>query len=209
MVNQKLKEFFKDIKKFIDLKKFRNLRLRKKIIKKCFINDWRDVWFYPDVNDIKDLLEEKNRSILDTQVEGYKGTNEVMFVGLNPSMSKFPTKLDMFFYGELKKNNFEKAHITDLIKLRIKNNQVSNFFKNEKLVNEQIEFLKKEIEIIDPKLIVTLGSSKGFKLLKEKLNKDIQDKIINIIHYSYRNNEAKDNFSKQMIEVKEKYLKLK
>lgn len=100
------------------------------------------------------------------KVKGFLGTQDIMFLGLNPSYSHFPSNYDEYFYLQLRNNNFEDAHLTDLLKKRATKEEVDRLLENEKVVNEQIDFLIKEIEIIAPKMIVALGN-RCFNTLKK------------------------------------------
>jgi len=81
-------------------------KLRKKIINR--VN--KDVWFYPEYEGIK----------------GYLGTQNLVFIGPNPSYNKFPTRHTNFFYEQLKINRFKNAHLTDLVKIRTFNKDSEN-----------------------------------------------------------------------------------
>ncbi len=56
-------------------------KLRKDIIEKYYINEWKEVWFFPSYNKVK----------------GFLGTQDIIFLGLNPSYGHFPSKYDKFF----------------------------------------------------------------------------------------------------------------
>ena len=105
--------------------------LREKIIDKHLKNNWDEVWFFKE-----------NREF---GVKGYLGTQDIFFVGLNPSYGNFPSKPDIFFYEILRKYKFEQAHLTDLIKLRLANKEVNERLKDKSLLEEQIDYLKEEI----------------------------------------------------------------
>ncbi len=65
------------------------LKLRSDIIDKCYKDKWIDVWFFPEYNGVK----------------GYLGTQNLIFIGLNPSYNQFPDKYTEFFYKQLNSEN--------------------------------------------------------------------------------------------------------
>ena len=146
-------------------KKQRLLKLRSDIIDKCYKEKWIDAWFFPEYNGVK----------------GYLGTQNIIFIGLNPSYGSFPDKYSKFFYEQLKQNGFQYAHITDIVKIRQKNRSENELFRDKKIMKEQIDFLKKEFEIIRPKITVALGN-RCFYELKKYFEIDLN--IVKIRHYS-------------------------
>jgi len=122
-----------------------------------------ETWFYPEHN----------------RVKGWTGTQPIMFVGSNPSCNKFPTRYTDFFYEQLEKNGFRNAHLTDLIKIRARNNDADAVI--DKTFNEQIKFFEEEIKIIEPKIIVIMGK-RAERTLK-KFNYE-NKRIEFIYHYS-------------------------
>jgi len=184
-------------------KKKQLLALRKKIIDKYYTTptkstNWKEVWFFPSYKDsYKDI-------------KGFLGTQRIIFLGLNPSSGLFPTKRDKFFYGQLKANGFQDAHLTDFIKLKSKNKENTELEKSPDFKG-QCDFLVKEIRIIDPKLIVFLGK-KVQDLFEQNLRERYTDikgiTTERIPHYSYRwGNEKriKEKFSKKMKDIKKQY----
>jgi len=107
--------------------------------------------------DYRKVLYKSMEGGLDKQVKGFLGTQDIIFLGLNPSLGHFPSKYDKFFYEELRKNGFKNAHITDLIKIKAPNKKINELLKNEKVLKEQLGFLIEEIKIIKPRIIVVLG----------------------------------------------------
>ena len=136
-----------------------------------------EVYFFPEYNGVK----------------GYLGTQEIIFLGLNPSKGNFPSKADEFFYKQLLENGFSNAHLTDLTKLKI-------YAKNLKEIREhiqenrhnQINYLLEEIRIIEPKIIVLMGNEckRLFeKCIKHKIN-DTQIAVYAVPHYFQRGTEV-------------------
>ncbi len=174
-------------KKFIMELKLK--RLRRDIIEKYFIDEWKEVWFFPEYENVK----------------GFSGIQDIIFLGLNPSYGHFPSQYDKFFYRELRKNAFENAHITDLIKIKAPNKKINELIENGRILKEQMEFLMREIKIIHPKIIVTLGK-KCDNIFRENF-KNSKIKIIKIRHYSsIRFPRNKELFSKELKEVRNSYL---
>ena len=163
-------------------KKLENLR--RKIIEDCSIKDWRDVWFYPEYRGVK----------------GWMGTQDIIFVGSNPSYNVFPTKYTDFFYKQLKVNGFDKAHLTDLIKIRSTNTDAEKIIQDN--LKSQTEYLQEELEIVKPKLIVVMGNR--CQQFFEKL--DCKE-YISITHYSaIRFPKNKEKFIKEMKDIRKRYL---
>lgn len=161
--------------------------LRTEIIDKVCKKEWRDVWFYPGRDGVK----------------GYLGTQDIVFIGPNPSYNQFPTKQTDLFYKQLKVNGFRNAHLTDLIKRRLFSNETKELFQNKVIIDEQLRFLKREFEIIEPKLIVVLGKGKAIKNILEQNFRKI--KIINIYHYSQRNPKHTHQFIKDIRKIKNQF----
>jgi hypothetical protein len=55
-------------------KAHRLARLRARIVREVYLAEWRDVWFFPAFEGVR----------------GWQGTQDIMFVGLNPSTGRFP-----------------------------------------------------------------------------------------------------------------------
>ncbi len=127
--------------------KIENLeKLKKKIIKETK----ERVWFYSEE------YEEFKRPASRHGVKGWFGTQDIFFIGSNPSKnsSKDPHNVN-FFFEQLKANKFENAHLTDLVKIRAGNAEAEEVIK--KNLKKQKKYLDKEIEILKPKLIVVMG----------------------------------------------------
>jgi hypothetical protein len=175
------------------------LALRKRIIDKYYATptkstNWKEVWFFPSHKGI----------------QGFLGTQKIIFLGLNPSSGLFPTKRDEFFYGQLKANGFQDAHITDLIKLKSTNKKITELEKSPDF-EDQCCFLHEEMKIIDPKLIVFLG-----KKVQDLYNQYLKERYTDIKgittkripHYSYRwgnDKRIKEKFSEKMKDIKKQY----
>ena len=152
----------------------------------------REAWFYPEYE----------------EVLGFSGTQEIIFLGLNPSSGIFPSKRDKLFYNLLKNKGFEFAHITDFIKIRAENKHITDLVVNLELMKKQTDFFSDELNIIKPKIIITMGS-RCDNLLKQyfpKIDKDYN--LFQIKHYSYRYQSEESLFkeiSNQIDKIKEYY----
>lgn len=163
------------------MKKAKLKALEKRIIRTAP----KETWFYPEHNEVK----------------GWLGIQDIMFVGPNPSCNTFPSRYTDFFYDQLKKNGFKNAHLTDLIKIRAKNDEADMVIGE--TFNAQIKFFKEEINIIKPKLIVIMGNRCKRALEQFKY----QDKrFVEIPHYSsIRFPKNREGFIKGMKCVKKLY----
>src|SRR3989442_11748225 len=94
--------------------------LRARIVRELYLDEWRDVWFFPPFDG----------------VAGWRGTQRVMFVGLAPSTGRFPTEADRSsnparrLYAQLKRHGFGRAHLTDVIKERAVGRDVEEIERN-------------------------------------------------------------------------------
>ncbi len=123
----------------------------------------------------------------------------VMFISESPSTSagtgKFlgeknfnATEADQLFFQVRKKFGLENCYITDFVKCGIPNGKPSKH-----KVEQYVEYLKEEIAIVKPKVIVAVG--KSFKLQDNKKSYrfveilmkylDFQKPILSTWHYSY------------------------
>ncbi|MEM3407074.1 MAG: uracil-DNA glycosylase family protein [Candidatus Aenigmatarchaeota archaeon] len=110
-------------------------------------------------------------------VKGFFGTGKVFFVCEQPSTGTFPTGADKLFYGLIEKYKFEEAHITDFIKCKGKVDKIRNVE-----IENCFPFLKEEIKILKPKIIVAVGK----KVYEELKNRKIEGITFKkIMHYSY------------------------
>ena len=184
-------------------KKIRKLEdLKEEIVKETK----EEVWFYS--------MEYREYKIPASRhgIKGWLGTQDIFFVGPNPSKNPRKDSPGLnFFFKELKTNGFENAHLTDLVKIRLFNKDVKDKLNDENIINKQLEFLRKEFDIIKPKLIVILGACTGWKgkKIKEILKENFRNtKIKDIYHYSsirFRFPKNKIKFIKDMKDVKKWY----
>ena len=165
-------------------------KLRGAAIRKYFVQNWQEVWFFPSYEEVPG-------------VRGFMGTGPIFFVSINPSFGTYPSKPDLFYYRNLKKQGFQNAHLTDVFKVKCKNENVKALLENRNLLREMEEILKKEIAIVRPKVIVGVGLS------YEKLYRHIFGKynvtLLTIPHYAPQFNSAskQKQFSERLRMVRE------
>jgi uracil-DNA glycosylase len=116
-------------------------RLRARIVREVLVVRWRDVWFFPK----------------DGRVHGWQGTQDIMFVGLNPSTGRFPSPADRSFYRALATCGFERAHLTDAIKERATGAALGALRDDPERMRTHRRYLRAEAKIIAPRLIVAVG----------------------------------------------------
>ena len=167
--------------------------MRKEIIEEFFIKGRKDVWFYPEYEGVM----------------GYLGTQDIAFVSSNPGCSCFPTSYDKVFYKVLKDMGFENAHLTDVLKIRAKGEDVDKYFKDRALLDKNLEYLSREFEIIQPKLVVAVGE-RAERILCRRFP---SMRIHRIMHYSYlryfKEGERYPRYREEVEHVKRTYSKLK
>jgi len=154
----------------------------------------QEVWFYPEYGEVR----------------GFSGMQDVILLGLNPSSGTFPSQKDKLLYKLLKEKGLEYIHITDFIKVRAKNKHVTNLITNEELMKKQSDFFSDEMNIIKPKIIITMGYQCD-NLLKQYFPK-IENicKVFQIKHYGYRFKSTEELFEEigqQLDKIKEGYKK--
>lgn len=141
--------------------------LRRRIIDEMLVERWRDVWFYPVYEG----------------VQGWQGTGDVFFVGLNPSTGRFPSKADGFLYSRLKENRLADAHLTDVLKLRAAGKAISSLLADPELIALHKRYLAEEVEILRPRRVVGMGGC-AFAILREWFEGD--PRVCQMPHYSPR-----------------------
>lgn len=142
-----------------------------------------------------------------SQVNGFEGVKDMFLVGLNPSSGTFPSRKDIRLYSLLEEKQLHDIHITDFIKIRATNNTVASILNNNVLIDEQAEFFHKEIEILKPKIIISMGRKCHELIRNIGISPSIN--IMRIKHYSYRYQSEDDVFeeiSNSLDEIKKIYL---
>lgn len=128
-----------------------------------------EVWFYPEYEGVK----------------GFLGTQDIILLGLNPSSGAFPSKNDKKLYSLLKEHGLENIHISDFFKVRTKNKDVRiNILENKELIDKEVKFLKEELDIVKPRVILAMGHK--CKELMAIYFPHLKDKTERMIHYSFR-----------------------
>lgn len=123
----------------------------------------------------------------------------------SPKMRKGKTKQYWNFIEKLSQNHF--VYLTDIYKTffytdQSKNTRSYNFYKKQKL-NKYKDILKKEIEIIKPDLIITLGNISSNQLKTVKFDEKIE--VIKMVHLSGATRmEHKNKFIKEKLGRKRK-----
>ncbi|MBI2867150.1 MAG: uracil-DNA glycosylase family protein [Chloroflexi bacterium] len=127
-------------------------QLRARIVREMYLEQtpWQEVWFFPEKDGVL----------------GWRGTEDIIFVGLNPSTGRFSSNADRFFYAQLRNNSFQKAHLTDVIKRRGTAEDVEKWLNDSHFIQDQMRYLEEEVRIIEPQLIVPLGKKTASLLRK-------------------------------------------
>lgn len=141
--------------------------LRTRIVRELYLYEWREVWFFPPFDG----------------VEGWRGTQRIMFVGLNPSTGRFGTDADRLLYARLKRNGFARAHLTDVIKERAIGRDVDKIERDAARMERYRKYLRREVDIIRPRLIVAMGH-RAYRFVADWLGS--QAPVRRIPHYAAR-----------------------
>lgn len=170
-------------------------RIRGEVIDKTYKERWKEVWFFPEYEQVPG-------------VKGFLGTDPIFFVSINPSFGAFPSPADIFYYQNLKRQGFGNAHLTDFFKVKCKNKNTKELSRNESLVQESEQILKKEIRALSPKLIVGVGISYD-KFYRQNLS-GYGIPLRLIPHYAPRFNssEKRKRFRRKLREISKFYKNL-
>ena len=168
------------------------LKLRSKIIDEVYKKRWEEIWFFPQYKEVRG-------------VKGFLGTAPIMFVSINPSFGMYPSRADIFYYRNLKKQGFGNAHLTDVYKAKRRNVDVRDLFNNKKLLEEAKHYLAEEIKIIQPKLIVGIG--KSYQQQYEGIFKKYRIPLGFIPHYApqFANQRTKKRFRSALRSIKKQF----
>lgn len=129
------------------------------------------LWFFSSEND----------------VDGYLGTDPIVFVGIRPSTGEggFARPIFNSFYDRLKRHGFSQAHVTDIVKERM---EVG--YPSDEQMERNWRYFLDELSIVDPVVIVALGGWVFKQLrnrradLRNRLNRQVT--LERVTHYSYR-----------------------
>lgn len=129
-------------------------------------------------------------------VDGFQGTGDVWFVAEKPSTGGFPSRHDRLLYDTLKANGFEHAHLTDVSK------EIGPGAEDITPAERQrnIPFFERELEILEPTLVVALGEKAENELEWMDATDDVETTRVN--HYSWAGRWGKEEtFERQIREV--------
>ena len=171
--------------------------LRARIVRELYLDEWRDVWFFPPFDG----------------VAGWRGTQRVMFVGLAPSTGYFPTEADRSsnparrLYAQLKRNGFGRAHLTDVIKERAVGRDVGEIERDKARMERYRRYFRREIEIVQPRLIVAMGHRTDRILRGWRGRLGTEAPVLRIPHYSARFSSAATRrcFTAKVTEIRRRY----
>ena len=141
--------------------------LRARIVRELYLNEWREVWFFPPFDG----------------VEGGRGTQRIMFVGLNPSTGRFGKDADRRLYAQLRRMGFGRAHLTDVIKERAVGRDVDKIERDATRMERYRQYLREEVDIIRPRLIVAMGH-RAYRFVADWLGSEAR--VRRIPHYAAR-----------------------
>jgi len=142
-----------------DLNKQNQLEDPQKRMKRDF-----GLWFFSSEND----------------VDGYLGTDPIVFVGIRPSTGKggFARPIFNSFYDRLKRHGFAHAHVTDLVK-----ESMEVGYPSDAQVDRNWPYFLEELSIADPIVVVALG-----RWVFDELHKR-WDRLVplrRVTHYAFR-----------------------
>ena len=121
-------------------------------------------------------------------VKGFHGTGKIMFIAKRPSsVNHGRDTWRESFYKVLKEFRLENSHLTDIIKSRATVNEP--YPDN---VNDDWKFLNREIKIIEPQLIFTLGKKVHNYLYFPLVERRIKAVRINHYTHAFRYNKVKE-----------------
>jgi uracil-DNA glycosylase family 4 len=114
-------------------------------------------------------------------VKGFFGTGPIWFVCYKPSKNPegFPTYHDKFFYRILKQYGLENAHITDISKIR----GPAEAEITEEELEKNVPFLKREMVLLEPDVIVAVGRKAERTIGKMDLMSELPKAFV--YHYTY------------------------
>jgi hypothetical protein len=166
-------------------------RIRGDVIDKIYKERWEEVWFFPEYKQVG--------------VKGFLGTDPIFFLSINPSFGTFPSVPVEFYYRNLERQGFGNAHLTDFFKVKCKNKNSKELRRNEGLVKESMQTLRKEIKALSPKLIVGVGISYR-KFYRQILGGyDIPLRLIPHYAQQFNNGEKKKRFRRKLREIRKFY----
>ena len=150
----------------MDHNKLKQLQVLKERMEQDFRSQFPDsrLWFFSNEN----------------KVDGYWGTDAVMFVGIRPSTGKggFARPTFNAFYDLLERHGFAHAHVTDLVK-----ESMEVGYPSDAQVDRNWPYFLEELSIVDPIVVVALG-----RWVFDELHKR-WDRLVplrRVTHYAFR-----------------------
>jgi hypothetical protein len=139
------------------------------------IRSHKDWWLFPSEDSIK----------------GFMGRGPIFIVGDQPSKSEWSPKHPnrRIFYDTLRKLELQNAHLTDLYKKRGENSELELGLPDD--FPDHVKIFQKEIEILQPTLIVALGQIAQRLLIQNVTGWQLT--IPRIWHFSYVVREGKES----------------
>jgi hypothetical protein len=128
-------------------------------------------------------------------IQGFMGTDSIFIVGDQPSTDEWPPEHPnrKVFYETLHKVGLQNAHLTDLYKKRGLSSGLERGLPDD--FPNHVDFFRKEIEILQPALIVGLGQL-AQRLLIQNIT-DWKRPIPRIWHFSHVVKKEKNPSTKQ------------
>ena len=154
-------------------------RERLRALKEEIEREFPLVWFFEDHSGV---------------VDGYWGTESVMFVGERPSLGGVvkgrrkagaaanSDKMLKRFFARLKTYGFEHAHVTDVVKESGKGGAP---LSGEQVDDRNWGYFCEEMSIVQPEVIVALGG-RVFHILRKRLERPDRVRLRKFCHYAYR-----------------------
>lgn len=151
---------------------------------------WKEAWFYPELG----------------RVRGWQGTQDIMFVALNPSYgSRFPSPADHFFYRELDSHSLGNAHLTDAVKSRERKKDMPEVKGDTSYMSRQRLYLQWEMDILQPRLIVAVGED-ALKILNGWFPADNRVRLEPLPHYAWAQRYGhQDVFRRELCKLRQEY----
>lgn len=116
-------------------------------------------------------------------VEGFLGADPIFIVGDQPSTSQWNVnnRNRRGFYDTLAKIGVANAHLTDLYKRRGSSGELRTQIPDD--LQEHVEFFRKEVELLNPTLVLALGDlAYQFLVL---LTPELKPMLKQVWHFSY------------------------
>lgn len=145
-----------------------NLSKRNQLLEMALVIDSHPDWF---------------RFPTEKVVEGFLGTDLIFIVGDQPSTSKWnvDNRNRRGFYDTLTKVGLANAHLTDLYKRRGSSSELKSRIPSD--LSEHVKFFRKEIELLNPTLVLALGEL-AYQFLA-LFTPELKSMLKQVWHFSY------------------------